>query len=242
MIQQLEEHVHTIFTPYLHVTAAQELQEELLQNLKEKYNDYKQQGLNDKEAYDFTINSIGEVSELVESIHDHIINEAKQNGSVNIPDEIAPNSRFHSTTLRNENFTSMDLEGTTFSHSDLTDSTFTSSDLENCTFENVNFTSSSFVSSDLQNVVFKDCIFNRVNFTSCDLDSVIIDGGTFNQVTFNSCCFDNTKFHHVILNNVQFNDSDVNDIELEGVSVDKITYDFLRDANVNLSKVTLKSI
>ncbi|GIN72963.1 hypothetical protein J14TS2_34380 [Bacillus sp. J14TS2] len=69
MIEQLKAHVHGIFAPYHNVKSAQELEEELTQNLKEKFQDYKQNGYSDEEAYNHTVASIGEVSELVDSIN-----------------------------------------------------------------------------------------------------------------------------------------------------------------------------
>lgn len=68
MIDQLEVYVHNIFTPYQHMKVARDLEEELLQNLVEKFNNYKQQGYSDEKAYKLTVDSIGDEDELIETI------------------------------------------------------------------------------------------------------------------------------------------------------------------------------
>lgn len=68
MIEQIRAYVNGIFAPYKGLKSANELKEELIQSLSEKYNDFKQQGYTDEESYKWTIDSIGDVSELVESI------------------------------------------------------------------------------------------------------------------------------------------------------------------------------
>ena len=44
MLEQLNKYVHNIFAPYQEVKTAKELEEELLSNLNEKFNDYKRNG------------------------------------------------------------------------------------------------------------------------------------------------------------------------------------------------------
>lgn len=77
MIEQITAYVHGIFAPYKGIKSAAELEEELIQSLSEKYYDYKQQGYTDEESYQWTIDSVGDVSELVESI-DPYHNEQKE--------------------------------------------------------------------------------------------------------------------------------------------------------------------
>src|SRR5690625_1868108 len=139
MIEQLKAHVHSIFAPYQNVKSAQELEEELSQNLKDKFQDYKQNGYSDEEAYDLTIDSIGEVSELVGSInlHHDVLEQAV---SMDYSRQRLHGLDFRSVAVHDGKFNASDLNGSDFSHSDLTDSTFKSSNLENCIFEDVNLT------------------------------------------------------------------------------------------------------
>src|SRR5690625_3343122 len=139
MIDQLKAHVHSIFAPYQNVKSAQELEEELTQNLKEKFQDYKQNGYSDERAYDLTIDSIGEVSELVGSINLHH-DELEQAVRMDYSRQRLHGLDFRSVAVHDGKFNASDLNGSDFSHSDLTDSTFKSSNLENCIFEDVNLT------------------------------------------------------------------------------------------------------
>lgn len=67
MIEHIKSHVKDIFAPYKGVKEAYELKQELEQNLIEKYHDYKNQGYKNDVAYEKTIDSIGNIEELVEN-------------------------------------------------------------------------------------------------------------------------------------------------------------------------------
>lgn len=77
MSEQIKAYVQRIFAPYKGIESANELQKEFEQSLIEKHNYYKQQGYTDEEAYQRTINSVGDVSELIDSI-DPYHNEQKE--------------------------------------------------------------------------------------------------------------------------------------------------------------------
>lgn len=82
MIEQIKAYVHGIFAPYQGMKSANELEKELIQSLSEKFNDYKQDGYSEKESYKWTIESIGDVSELVDSIDpNHNEHKEKMYGS-----------------------------------------------------------------------------------------------------------------------------------------------------------------
>ncbi|WP_271808794.1 permease prefix domain 1-containing protein [Clostridium beijerinckii] len=68
MSEKLRKHLDYIFTPYNDLMAVKEIKEELFIDLQEKLNDLKNNGYDEDEAYNKTIESIGEVSEIVESI------------------------------------------------------------------------------------------------------------------------------------------------------------------------------
>src|SRR5690625_6930034 len=136
MINQIKTHVQSIFAPYQKVRTAQELEEEFIQNLKERYNDYIKQGYSEAEAYRMTIDSIGEISELIESINlQH--SELEQAVQMNYSRQILRNSDFRSVTVNKGKFNSSYLSDLDFSHSYLTKCEFKSSSLQNCIFEYV---------------------------------------------------------------------------------------------------------
>ncbi|MEH7170194.1 permease prefix domain 1-containing protein [Priestia megaterium] len=69
MNEKIKNHVHNILAPYQDVKNVQDLEEELSQNLQEKFTDYKKDGHNEEQAYYMTINSIGDITELIQSIN-----------------------------------------------------------------------------------------------------------------------------------------------------------------------------
>src|SRR5690625_4267432 len=238
MIEQLKAHVHSIFAPYQNVKSAQELEEELTQNLGEKFNDYKQKGYSDADAYRLTIDSIGEVSELVESINlQH--SELEQAVQMNYSRQILRDSDFRSVTVHNGKFNYSDLKGSDFSHTDLTNSEFKSSNMHNCIFEDVNLTGTSFRSSALKGTTFENCTFDQAHFESCDLTGINFDGETFHQPIFESSALRKASFRDTTLHNVQFRMSDVKRVDFSGSKMDKLTYNFLNGAKADLSNVTL---
>lgn len=122
MIEKLNAHVHNIFAPYQNAKTAKELEEELLQNLIEKYNDYKQKGSSEQEAYRLTVDSIGEVSELLEAFNLQY-SELEQAINMDYSRQRLLDSDFRSVSVHDGKFNSCDLTRSDFSHSDLTNST-----------------------------------------------------------------------------------------------------------------------
>ena len=116
MIEKLQAHVHGIFAPYKNAKTANELEEELLQNLLEKYNDHKKNGYHEQEAYKLTVDSIGEVSELMESLNLHY-SELEQAINMDYSRHRLLDSDFRSVSVHDGKFNSCDLSRSDFSHS-----------------------------------------------------------------------------------------------------------------------------
>lgn len=68
MNKQLRVYLDKMFAPHEHLKGVDDLKEELGVNLSDKYDDYKQSGYADAQAFKLTIDSIGDVSELLETI------------------------------------------------------------------------------------------------------------------------------------------------------------------------------
>ena len=65
MKEKIEQYLNKTFAAYQDFPAKDEVIQELLANLMDKYNDLKELGKTDEEAYNSTIDSIGDVSEIV---------------------------------------------------------------------------------------------------------------------------------------------------------------------------------
>ena len=68
MNKKLIKYLEGVFSPYEDLHSVKELKEELSNDLQEKLSDLKNQGYDDEVAYNMTIDSIGDISEIIESI------------------------------------------------------------------------------------------------------------------------------------------------------------------------------
>src|SRR6185369_14229485 len=68
MNEKLMKYLDGIFSPYENLKSVKELKEELFNNLQEKMSDLKAQGYDDETAYQMTIDSIGDISEIIGNI------------------------------------------------------------------------------------------------------------------------------------------------------------------------------
>jgi Arc/MetJ-type ribon-helix-helix transcriptional regulator len=68
MEDKLRQFLDKAFAPYGDFPSRSEVTKELLANLTEKYQDLKQQGMSDEEAYQTTVNSFGDVEEIMEQL------------------------------------------------------------------------------------------------------------------------------------------------------------------------------
>ncbi|MDD2534159.1 MAG: permease prefix domain 1-containing protein [Eubacteriales bacterium] len=71
MLNRIRSYINTAFTDVPKTKKSIELQEELIANLMEKFNDQLAQGQNEDEAYTAVIANIGDLSELTESLREH---------------------------------------------------------------------------------------------------------------------------------------------------------------------------
>ena len=80
MEKKLQEFVNKAFAPYGDFPGRADVTKELVSNLQEKYADLKTQGLSDQEAYTQTVDSFGDVDEIMEHVP-HTNGQAKESTS-----------------------------------------------------------------------------------------------------------------------------------------------------------------
>src|SRR5581483_6701494 len=68
MEDRLQQFLDGVFAPYGDFPAKADVTKELLANLQERYRDYKTQGKSDQEAYQATIDSFGDVGEIMDHV------------------------------------------------------------------------------------------------------------------------------------------------------------------------------
>lgn len=238
MQKEINQYVHNIFAPYPKVRTAKELEEELSANLTEKYQDYKSKGYSETEAYQMTINSIGDVSELIDSINLQQ-SELEKAIQMDFSRSRMVDSDFRDVSIREGKFKGSDLKGSDFSNSDLTDCEFKSCNLGEAIFENVNLTGAQFSGSNFKGSTFKNCNYHRSFFKSSNLTGIDFDGQMFEETIFEMCTLKKASFRNTNLKKVQFRLSDVKKVDFSGAKMDKLTYNFLKAGKADLSDVMI---
>jgi BTB/POZ domain-containing protein KCTD9 len=235
MNEKLTRYLDGLFAPYEDSLTVKNLKEELLYDLEEKFRDLKNQGHDDETAYQMTIGSIGDVSEIMESI------SAKTKELVQLV-----RRNFSATDLRNSDLTGVavhdgkfdacDLRGTNFSGSDLTNSSFKWSDMKNVRFDGANLTGAKFLTSDLSNASFTGCILTNTSFRSAVLSGVSFDNLTLTGTIFDTAELTGTTFRNAVMQNVSFK-TEVKNTVFDGARMDKLTYVILKGYGAHLTNV-----
>lgn len=260
MNEKVKKYIEILFSPYEDVYAVKELKEELHVDLQEKFTDLKNQGHDDETAYQMTINSIGDIKEIIESFSVHA-KEGKQpdsdfiRGMKEILEGIAKefkkivskdlsltslqNSDFKGATLRERKFNYSVLSGADFSGADLTNSAFKGSDLGGAIFDGANLTRAKLKMAHLSETSFKECILDYTDFSYSSLSGVCLDNLTFNGTIFNCTGLSGTSFKNAVFKKISIKYSDFSKAILDGAIMDKVTYAVLKGQNADLTNITV---
>ncbi len=260
MEEKLMKYLDGVFALYKDLYAVKELKEELYVDLQEKLRDFKERGYDDETAYSMTIDSIGDIEEIIESIIDET-GEARSSGKnsgrgvimESITDKIRGLRQTAKRDLSMSNLQDFDLKGikvqdgkfnrsalkgSDFSGSDLTNSSFKYSDLRNAIFDGADLTGAKIIASALKDVSFKNCVLNNTVFNSSDLSGVSFDNQTLIGTVFKNAGLAGTSFKNAVLRDVTFK-TDVKKAIFDGATMDKLTYAILKGSNANLKNVTV---
>lgn len=257
MNQKLKEYLDKVFAPYQDMKAIQEIKEELYKDLKEKFEDLQNEGYAEEAAFHMTVESIGEVSELVESINEKT-RDLQQLIGMDFSKSNLENSDLKAVSVKNAKFTFSNMGGTDFSHSalqggkfdysnlersdfscsDLSNTSFKCANLENSKFDGANLAEAKITKSNLKGASFENCTLSGTDFSYSDLSGVCFDNQTLHGTVFNHSGLKRTSFRNAILKNVSFK-SDVKHVIFEGTTMDKLTYALLKGYKAKLDNVTV---
>lgn len=237
MDQKLRKHLDDIFSPYQGLKAIEELKEELYYDLREKLNELKNNGYDEDAAYRMAIDSIGEISEIVETINTKT-RELQQMVGMDLSKSDLKNSDLKGVKVIEGKFNYSDLKGSDFSYSDLTNSSFKCSNLENAIFDGANLTGAKMVKSSFKGASFKNAVLDNTDFNCSDLSGLCLDKITFNGTLFNFAGLKGTSFRNAVFNNVSFK-TEVKKAIFDGAIMDKVTYAILKGYKANLDNVTV---
>jgi BTB/POZ domain-containing protein KCTD9 len=258
MNDKLMKYLDGLFSSYEDLKTVRELKEELFNNLQEKMRDLKDQGYDDETAYQMTIDSIGDISELIEniSVRTRELLELTQKNFSALP---LQNSDLKQVRVHDGKFDYSDLNGTDFSGSDLTNCSFNCSDLNDVKFDGADLSGAKIVMSSLEGASFKksilkstyfrysdcskasfeNCTFEKTHFHYSDLSGVHLDRQTFIGTIFDKSSLKGTSFKDAVLRNVSFKNVFVKEAIFDGATMDRLTYAVLKGYGANLTNVTL---
>lgn len=239
MSEQLARYLDSQFAPYEDSPATRELKEELLGNLREKLADYKRQGCDDETAYYNTVQSVGDIGEIIKTL---------PAGSGELLE--MPQKDFSDADLRNRDlkrvkihyglFDDSTLRGADLRGSDLTGSSFDSADLKNVRFDGANLSGAKIYEADLRGATLNGCRFDNTIFAGSDLSGVQFDNQTFTGTIFDEAVLKGTSFKNAIFREVSFREAiDIRKANFEGAIMDRHTYASLKAGNAHLGNVTL---
>ena len=237
MNEKLMKYLDGVFSPYEDLHGVKELKEELFNDLHEELIDLKNQGYDDETAYRMTIDSIGDISEIIESITEKT-RELKQTMLTDFSKTNLQNSDFKGVKVHDGKFNYSALKGSDFSDSDLRNSSFKGSDLTNVRFDGADLTEAKIIKSALKDATFNNYTFNNTDFIYSDLSGLCFDHQTFNGTTFDSSGLKGTSFKDAIFRNVSFK-TKAKDAIFDGATMDKLTYAVLKGSKANLTNVTV---
>lgn len=236
MGDKLKTYLDHIFSPYEDIKAIKEIKLELYHNLQEKMDDLKREGMAEEIAYQKTIDSIGDISEIVEAIHDKT-RELQHRAGMDLSKSNMPNSDFASVAVHDGKFNYSNLQGSDFTGSDLSNSSFKCSNLDKAKFDWANLRGAKINKSNLGGASFKGSILDDTDFSYSDLSGVCFDNQTFNETIFNNAGLKGTSFKNAVFQNVSFK-TNVKKAVFDGATMDKLTYAILKGYKANLDNVT----
>ena len=160
METKFKDYLNTSFAPYGHFPTRDDVFAELLANMQEKFADLKAEGLSDDEAFQKTVDSMGDVSEIMENVAHN--------------PAVAPRE----SKVRSKRLSGTDLRESDFADADLTGSNFTGSALRGANFNNANLTDTVFKGSDTNGASFVGANLTGANFKGCDLANAALTAQT----------------------------------------------------------------
>jgi len=255
--KKLTEHLDRLFASYNGLAPVEELKQELLHDLQDKIQDLKQDGVSADDAYTMAIASIGDVTELIESINTKT-QELRHSVRMDFSLSDLNNSDLSSTMMPGKNFDYSNLKGSTFANSDLQESSFKASNLAECNFNNAklsnakfdksNLTDATFLGanligaqfdkSNLRGATFIGANLDNVDFRMSDLSGVSFDNMTLTGTSFDYSGLKGTTFRQATLYGVSFK-TELRKTIFDGAMVDKITYALLKGYGADLRSVKI---
>lgn len=241
MEKKLQQFLDEAFVPYGDFPARADVTQELLANLVEKFNDFKKQGKTDDEAYRATVDSFGDVSEIMEQVPHYTpttANANKEDISLyktiidGIKGTMGAKPAPLASDLAQADLTDANLAGKDFSMSALTNTAFDRADLRAAKFKAAALDGASFTEANLQNAIFSSTDLQNVTFDRADLTNAQITAAALKGATFVGATLVNTEFSK----------SDLSGISFEGLTLDSVVFSGSSLKNASFKNGTLRNV
>ena len=137
------------------------------------------------------------------------------------------------------NFSGVDFTGSKFSESNIYDCDFTGADFTGVTIKYGSFSRVAVKSDNIENNTIAKTVWNRTSFINTQIADIAF-AGTLEDCYFESCIFTRVTFQDAKLINTFFkNNKKLKRIKFINCQADRMTYEFLKQGNAELSGITL---
>jgi uncharacterized protein YjbI with pentapeptide repeats len=241
MEKKLQQYLDKAFAPYGDFPARADVTQELLANLLEKFNDLKKQGKGDDEAYQMTIDSFGDVSEIMEHVphgetsrphEDKVTSSLYKTIVTGIKEVAGSKPTLKASALTQADLADTDLSGRDFSMSALMKTTFDRANLQDAKFKGAALSGASFVAANLKMAVFSGSDLHNVNFDNADLTRTMLNASALKGATFVGATLTNTEF----------NKSDLSDISFDNLVLEGVSFNSSSLKNASFKKSVLRDV
>ena len=161
MNSKINNYVNELFEPYRETKSIEDIKNDLLCDLNERFEELVSQGKSEEQAISETLDSIGDIDELLQ---DTINLTHKLERKLSFKGGDFKNSDLKNSILKDSKFSGSSVKDADFSGSDLTASVFSASDLKRINFHKANLTDCKFYASDIKGGKFKETILVRTHF------------------------------------------------------------------------------
>ena len=220
MEKKLQQFLDKAFAPYGEFPSRADVTKELLANLVEKYNDLKKQGMDDDNAYQTTVDSFGDVEEIMQQIpHAEKKSGIKQEEEPSLRKTLKMTfrqakagmglSKFAAKNLPQADLSDTDLSESDFSYSALAQTNFAGSNLSEAAFRAAALKEASFANANLTNAVFAASDLQDADFKGANLTGVKFRASALRGASFDGAILVDTYFHYSDLAGVSFDDQEL---------------------------------
>ncbi|MGP4040992.1 pentapeptide repeat-containing protein [Gracilibacillus sp. D59] len=240
MSEKLKKYIDGLFLPYKQSHSVVEIKEELMNNLQEKLHDLKDQGYDEETAFSMTVNSIGDVSEMLEDLPEGNSGDLEEQKPMDFTKMDLRESDFKGVNLQRSEFSKSDMRGSDFTGANLSNSQFVACDLRNVIFDHAVLKGAKVSKTDLSKTSFKNSVLDETDLSYSNLSGVDFENHTFNGTNFYCAGLKGVNFKNAVFRNVSFKYAYYcHKATFDGATMDKVTFAVLKGNKADLTNVTV---